>query len=98
MQWGGSHILAWRPGDREARTIGFGAPQMDGVAVLDDGRLIITSRAQHALLIHFGAEEYTVRGFSAPADFGVDTRRRRLAIPILDAGRIEFWDIPPLKQ
>jgi sugar lactone lactonase YvrE len=98
VQWGGSHILAWRPGEAQPRTIGFGANQMDGVAVLADGRMVVTSWAQHALIIHFGADEYTVRGFSAPADFGVDTRRGRLAIPILDQDRVEFWALPPLHQ
>jgi len=98
VQWRGSRILAWHPGDPQPRTIGFGAEQMDGVQALADGRLIVTSWAQHALLIHFGAEEYTVRGFSAPADFGVDTRRSRLAIPILDQDRVEFWALPPLHQ
>ena len=96
VQWGGGHILAWRPGESQPRTIGFGANQMDGVAMLADGRLIVTSWAEHALLIHFGTEEYTVRGFSTPADFGVDTRRGRLAIPILDQDRVEFWALPPL--
>ena len=97
VQWAGRRILGWRPGDAQPRTIGFGATRSDGVEVLADGRLLITSWAEHALLIHYGAEEYTVRGFSAPADFGVDTRRRRLAIPIADKNTVEFWAIPPLQ-
>ena len=95
VQWGGARILAWRPGDAQPRTIGFGAKQMDGVQLLADGRLIVSSRAEHAIMIRFAAEEYTVKGFSAPGDFGVDTRRQRLAIPIADKNTVEFWDIPP---
>jgi len=98
VQWGGRHILAWRPGEPQPRTIGFGASQSDGVEVLADGRLIFTSWAEHAIIIHYGAEEFTVRGFSAPADFGVDTRRHRLALPVMDKDRVEFWDIPPLSR
>ena len=96
VQWDGARILAWRPGDAQPRTIGFGANQAGGVEMLADGRLILTSRAQHALIVHAGPDEYTVRGFSAPADFAVDTRRGRLAIPILDQDRVEFWALPPL--
>lgn len=97
VQWAGRRILAWRPGDAQPRTIGFGAAQSDGVEVLADGRLLFTSWATHALYIHYGAEEFIVRGFSAPGDFGVDTRRRRLAIPILDKNRVQLWDVPPMQ-
>jgi sugar lactone lactonase YvrE len=98
VQWGGKRILAWRPGDKEPRTIGFGATQSDGVELLADGRLIITSQAEHALIIRRNDESLTVRGFDSPADFGVDTRRHRLAIPLSDSGVVQFWDIPPLQQ
>jgi len=97
VQWGDTHILAWRPGDKVARTIGFGANESDGVEELADGRLVITSWAEHALIINHGNQQMIVRGFSAPADFGVDTRRSRLAIPIMDQDRVEFYALPPLK-
>jgi sugar lactone lactonase YvrE len=96
VQWGGKRILAWRPGDKEPRTIGFGGDQSDGVELLADGRLIITSQAEHALIVRRNDETITVRGFDSPADFAVDTRRHRLAIPLTDSGVVQFWDIPPL--
>src|SRR5262249_35849324 len=98
VQFLASRILGWGPGDPQRRTIGFGGKEMTGVAQLADGRLIMTSGGQHALLVHMGTEEYTVHGFSSPADFAVDTRRGRLAIPILDQDRVEFWALPPLHQ
>ena len=97
VQWGGKRILGWRPGEKEPRTIGFGASQSDGVELLADGRLIITSQAEHALIVRRNDETLTVRGFDAPADFAVDTRRHRLAIPLTDSGVVQFWDIPPLQ-
>jgi sugar lactone lactonase YvrE len=97
VQWGDSHILSWRPGDAVARTIGFGANQSDGVELLPDGRLVLTSWAEHALIIDHANQKMTVRGFSAPADFAVDTRRSRLAIPIMDQDRVEFYALPPLQ-
>ncbi len=97
VQWGDVHILSWRPGDKTARTIGFGANQSDGVEMLADGRSVITSWAEHALIINHGNQQTIVRGFTAPADFGVDTRRSRLAIPIMDQDRVEFYAMPPLK-
>jgi hypothetical protein len=27
-------------------------------------------------------------------DFGIDTRRRRVAIPFVMVNRVEFWDLP----
>ena len=96
VQWGGARIIAWHPGDKIARTIGFGAPQMDGVALLADGRLIFDSWARKALFVHHHDQETVVKGFDSPADFGVDTRRHRLAIPLYEKDRVEFWDIPPV--
>jgi hypothetical protein len=94
VQWLGARILAWRPGDATPRTIGFGSNGMMGVAMLPDGRLIMTSWAKQALIIHAGADEYTVRGFGSPGDFAVDTRRGRLVIPMLQQDRVEFWALP----
>ena len=79
------------------RTIGFGATQSDGVELLADGRLIITSQAKKALIVHRGDEETVVSGFDGgAADFGVDTRRHRLAIPLYDKNVVQFWDLPPV--
>lgn len=98
VQWGGARIVAWRPGEKAVRTIGFGATQSDGVELLADGRLIFTSQARKALIVHHGDEETVINGFDGgPADFGVDTRRQRLAIPLYDKNVIEFWDLPPMK-
>jgi len=97
VQWGGSRIVAWKPGDKVVRTIGFGATQSDGVELLADGRLIFTSQAKKALIVHHADEETVVSGLDGgAADFGVDTRRHRLAIPLYDKNVVEFWDIPPV--
>lgn len=96
VQWGGRRILAWHPGDAQPRTIGFGFAESDGVEELADGRLLFTSWADSALIVHQGDEEIIVKGLPSPADFAVDTRRHRLAIPLMEQDRIEFWDIPPL--
>jgi hypothetical protein len=98
VQWGGTHILAWHPGDAQPRTIGFGGNQSDGVEVLPDGRLAVTSWAEKALILRSGADQLIVRGLESPADIGVDTRRQRIAIPLLTKNRVELWDIPPAKQ
>ena len=97
VQWGGGAIVAWRPGTKEVRTIGFGDRQSDGVELLADGRLVFDSWASKALIVHHGDEITIVHGFDSPADFAVDTRRHRLAIPLYDKDVVEFWDIPPIQ-
>ena len=96
VQWAGARIVGWRPGDSQARTIGFGSKEQDGVEILPDGRMVVTSWAEHALIIRDGADQLFVRGFDSPADVGVDTKRDHVAIPLLTKDRVELWNIPPL--
>jgi hypothetical protein len=35
-----------------------------------------------------------ITGLWQPADLGVDTRRNRVAIPVVLQGRVEIWDLP----
>lgn len=90
-------LLAWKPGSTTLTAIGTGAGQFDGVEVLGDGRLLVTSWADSSLTIRAGDSVRRVGGLPSPADIGVDTRRQRVAVPLLRENRVEIWTIPPAR-
>lgn len=71
-----------------------GEGRFDGVDVLPDGRLLVTSWNDSSLLVIQGGERRRViAGLSQPADFGIDTRRGRVAIPLVMINRVEVWEL-----
>ena len=39
-----------------------------------------------------GVAEKLITGLGLPANFGIDIKRQRLAIPLLNADKIEIWE------
>ena len=65
------------------------------MAVLGDGRLLISSWTDSTVHVLDGTTLAPfVTGLPSPADLGVDTVRGQFAVPLFDAGRVEFWTIP----
>lgn len=63
---------------------------------LDDGRLVVTSWSDSSVHVFTGGRDARViRDVWQPADLGVDTRRGRIAVPLVLQGRVEIWEIPP---
>lgn len=91
-------ILAWRPGTPQPVTIGFGSGQYDGVEILADRRLIVTSWADSTVSIRDGNVRSAIRGLPSPADIGIDTRRMHIAVPLLTKDRVEIITIPARKE
>jgi sugar lactone lactonase YvrE len=95
VPFGGREIQAWRPGDTAPTVIGSGPGQYDGVEVLSDGRILVSSWADSAVHV---LQDRTltpfITGVAAPADFGIDTKRRVLALPRFMEGVVQFWRIP----
>jgi len=91
-------ILAWRPGTPQPVTIGFGSGQYDGVEILADRRLIVTSWADSTVSIRDGNVREAIRGLPSPADIGIDTRRMHIAVPLLTKDRVEIITIPARKE
>lgn len=93
--WGGEPtVRTWVPGgdvrDLTTTTAGF----MDGVEIVD-GRVILASQADSSLHVLDGGEDRVlIRVPGAPADIGVDTRRRRVAVPYVALGRVDVWTLP----
>jgi sugar lactone lactonase YvrE len=95
VSFGARSILAVGPGDSTPRIIGYGSGQMDGVELLADGRMLVTSWADSTLAVRQGNTVTMIRGLPSPADIGVDTRRQRVAVPLFTQDRVELFASPP---
>jgi hypothetical protein len=92
-----SVLYAMRDGADTARVrIAAGHGRWDGVEVLSDGRVLVTSWSDSSVHVVDAAGRVTplVRHLPAPADLGVDTRRHRMAVPLSMEGRVEIWTLP----
>lgn len=95
VPFGGNGISAWKPGETTVGSVATGPGTYDGVEVLADGRILVTSWADSSLnVVSNGALTRLAGGLEAPADIGVDTKRSRVAVPRFNAGRIDYVAIP----
>jgi sugar lactone lactonase YvrE len=90
----GKDVQAWTPGKPPTK-IADGPGQYDGIEILRDGRILVSSWADSSVnSIRDGKMSRIVSTVSAPADIGVDTKRGVLGIPRFDQNQVEFWKIP----
>jgi sugar lactone lactonase YvrE len=90
----GKDVQSWKAGEAPAK-VAEGPGQYDGIEVLTDGRILVSSWADSAVhVVRDGKMSKLVSSVSAPADIGVDTKRMVLAIPRFDQNQVEFWKIP----
>ncbi len=97
VPFGGGHtIRAWTPGSTEMVSVGTSpGARFDGVEILSGGRLLVASQADTSLhLFVAGTGRAIIRTGGPPADIAVDTRRNRVAVPIVALNRVEIWDLP----
>jgi hypothetical protein len=91
----GKTMVAWTPGSKELVPLGPTKGQLDGVEVLGDSRILFTSWADSSLnVLDHGTVTPVSAGLPSPADIGIDTKRRRVAIPLLMENRVEFRALP----
>jgi sugar lactone lactonase YvrE len=91
--FGGKDVQTWRPGALPEPLVG-GPGMYDGVEIVN-GRIYVTSWADSAVhVIENGAMRPFIRNLAAPADLGVDTRRKVLAIPRFNDGRVDYYKLP----
>jgi sugar lactone lactonase YvrE len=87
-------VTAWKAGDSTLTPIATGPGGYDGVEVLSDGRILVTSWTDSSVnVIANGAFRKVIGNVEAPADIGVDTKRNVVAVPRFNAGRIEYFTI-----
>jgi sugar lactone lactonase YvrE len=90
-----SELYALRDGSAAKTVLRRGLGKWDGVERLADGRLLVTSWSDSSVhLFDGGRSERIIRGLWQPADLGVDTRRNRVAVPLVLQGRVEIWQLP----
>ncbi len=94
--FGGSNIQAWAPGSAAPSSIGTGPGGYDGVEVLANGNILVSSWTDSTVhVVQAGGHVMPlVRNVSAPADIGVDTKRNVLAIPRFNDGKVEYYQLP----
>lgn len=91
----GKAVESWKPGDKAAATLVTGPGTYDGIEVLADGRVLVTSWADSAVhVIQNGAMSTLVPNVTGPADIGIDTKRGVLAIPRFNDSKVEYFKIP----
>jgi len=94
--FGGPNLQAWTPGSAAPTNLVAGPGGYDGVEVLRNGNILVSSWTDSTVhVVHGGTHIMPlVRNVSAPADIGVDTKRNVLAIPRFNDGKVEYYRIP----
>ena len=91
----GKGIYGWRPGQTEVELLGSGPGQQDGVVVLPDGRLVVTSWADSSLFVlEKGQTRKVASGIASPADIDFEEKDSRVAVPQLMENKVQFWELP----
>ncbi len=92
--FGSPDIQALTVGIAVPTTIAQGPGSYDGVEVMSDGRILVSSWADSAVHVVNGATmTKLVSGVSAPADFGYDAKRNVIAIPRFNDGKVVYYKI-----
>ena len=87
-------VSAWKDGDTTVTAIASGPGGYDGVEVLADGRILVTSWSDSSVQVFSnGAFHKVIGNVEAPADIGVDTKRNVVALPRFNAGKVEYFTI-----
>ncbi|HET9453826.1 MAG TPA: hypothetical protein VFO66_06060 [Gemmatimonadaceae bacterium] len=96
VPFGGNSVWSWTPGSATTTTLVSGPGGYDGVEVLSNGNLLVSSWTDSTVhIVHGGTHMMPlVKGVNAPADIGVDTRRNVVAIPLFNGGKVEYYKIP----
>jgi sugar lactone lactonase YvrE len=90
----GKDVQAMADGSGSATVVSTGPGQYDGIELLADGRIAVSSWADSAVyIISNGTMTKAITGVDAPADIGVDTKRGVIAIPRFNAGKVEYFMI-----
>lgn len=89
-QW----LFSWQTDAVQPAALATGPGGYDGLEVLADGRILVSSWADSSIHEFKGdSRRVVISGKPAPADFGIDTKRNRIAIPLFNDGTVEIWQL-----
>jgi len=89
----GTHIYAWRPGQKTAESVWTGVGGYDGI-VVEGARWFVSSLDGRAVYeIADGHETKVIAGLTTPATIGFDGARKRLLIPSFEANTLQIWTV-----
>ncbi len=66
----------------------------DGIELLDGAIVVTSQRDSMIYAVIEGHPHPIIRTTGAPADIGIDTRRRRIAVPYIALNRVDIWELP----
>jgi hypothetical protein len=89
-------IRGWAPGSSTMTVLGVSTgAKYDGVEVLSGGRVLVSSQADSSLHIFSGnAGHAIIHTLGPPADIAVDTKRNRVAVPVVALNHVEIYELP----
>jgi len=89
-------IRAWVPGTQAMTIVGTSTgAKYDGVEVLADGRVLVSSQADSSIHVFTGESGHAIiHTLGPPADIGVDTKRNRVAVPVVAMNHVEIYELP----
>lgn len=90
-------LYAIDPASGTKTSLAVGPGRFDGLQLLDDGRIVVSSWVDSSLhVVEADSTRRIVHGLLwHPADFGIDGRRGIVAVPLPLNGRVELWQLPP---
>ncbi len=97
VPYGGAHsIRAWVPGTTTLTDVSTSTgAKWDGVEVLPGGRVLVSSQADSSVHVFEGATGHAIiHTQGAPADIAVDTKRNRVAVPVVALNHVEIYQLP----
>jgi hypothetical protein len=89
-------IRAWAPGTSSMTIVGESTgAKYDGVEVLSGGRVLVSSQADSSLHLFTGNSGHAIiHTLGPPADIAVDTKRNRVAVPVVALNHVEIYELP----
>jgi sugar lactone lactonase YvrE len=97
LPFGGSHTInAWTPGTTTlVPALTDAASKFDGIEVLASGSVLASSQADTSLHLFVNTTgRPIIKVGGPPADIAIDTKRNRVAVPIVALNRVEIYQLP----